>query len=103
MNKEILENFISNIEEIKKNSDRNEVVSDKVGQYNKVAYIERVITESRELIKHGEKRIALENMLENMNEVGIVLDAYTISLARGAFGENISSDMDELLMEMTCK
>ncbi|MDE6641386.1 MAG: hypothetical protein K2K63_12765 [Acetatifactor sp.] len=103
MNKEFLEQFILKIEELKEKSDRNAVVYDSFGRYNKVVYIENVIIETRELIKHGEKRIALENMLENINEVGIALDIDTITLAQKAFGKNISPYIEELLRVMTCK
>ena len=103
MNKEFLEQFILKIEELKEKSDRNAVVYDKFGQYNKVVYIENVVIETRELIKYGENRIALENMLENINEIRIALDIDTITLARKAFGENISPYIEELLKAMTCK
>ncbi len=101
--KEFLEQFLFQMEELQKKSDRNAVVYDEYGAYNKVIYIENVIVEARELIKHGENRIALENMLENINEVGIALDTDTITLARKAFGETISPDIEELLNAMTCK
>ncbi len=103
MKKEFLERFLFQMEELKKKSDGDAVVYDEFGVYNKVIYIENVLLEARELIKHGEKRIALENMLQNINEVGIVLDVDTIALARKAFGENISSDIEELLDAVTCK
>lgn len=100
MNKEFLEQFIFRIEELKRASDKAELVYDKAGSYNKVMYIEKIISETRELIGHGEGRIALENMLENLNETGIVPDADTIALARRAFGENRSSYIEELLKTM---
>lgn len=101
MKKEFLEQFLFQMEELKRKSDGNAVVYDEVGFYNKVVYIENVIVEARELIKHGEKRIALENMLQNINEAGITLDADTIALARKAFGEIVSPDMEKLLDAMT--
>lgn len=103
MNQEFLEQFIFQIEELKKMSDRNAVVNDEFGEYNKVTYIENVLSETRELVKHGEKRIALENLLENINEVGITLDTDTVTLARKAFGDNISPYIEGLLKAMTCK
>lgn len=103
MNKEFLEQFIFQIEEIKKKSDGDAVVYDKLGQYNKEIYIENIILETRELIQHGESQIALENLLENINEVGIMLDIDTITLARNAFGENFSPYIEKLLKAMSCK
>lgn len=103
MNQEFLEQFLFQIEELKGQSDRSAVVNDEFGEYDKVTYIENVLSETRELIKHREKRIALENLLENINEVGIALDADTITLARKAFGENISPYNEELLKALTYK
>lgn len=100
MNKEFLEQFIFRMEELNKASDKNATVYDRCGKYNKVAYMNNVILETKELIKHSESRIALENMLENLNEVGIVLDTDTIDLARKAFGENVSAYTDDLLKSM---
>lgn len=103
MNQEYLEQFLLQIEELKGQSDRSAVVNDEFGEYNKVTYIENVLSETRELIKHREKRVALENLLENVNEVGITLDIDTITLARRAFGENISPYVEKLLRALTCK
>lgn len=100
MNKEFLEQFIFRMEELNKASDKDATVRDRIGQYDKVAYMNNAILETKELIKHGESRIALENMLENLNEVGIVLDTDTIDLARKAFGENISAYNEDLLKSM---
>ncbi|MCM1288110.1 MAG: hypothetical protein NC240_07330 [Clostridium sp.] len=102
MNKEFLNRFILQIEELKK-ADGNTIVYDERGSYHKAAYIEAVISEAMELIKYGESEIALENMLENLNEVGIMLDIDTVILARKAFGETISPYNDDLLETMTCK
>ena len=103
MNREFLELFILQIEELIQASNSDAVVNDKCGQYNKIIYLENVVLETREFIKYGESRIALENMLENINDVGIVLDQNAISLARKAFGENISAYNEKLLKVMTDK
>lgn len=102
MNKRISEQFIFRMEELNKASDKNAMFRDGYGQYNKIAYMNNVVLETKELIKHGESRIALENMLENLNEVGIVPDTDTITLARKAFGENVSAYIEDLLKSM-CK
>lgn len=103
MNKEFLELFILQIEEFIKVSNGDALVSDKCGQYNKVIYLENVVLEAREFINFGESRIALENMLENIIEVGIVLDQNAIFLARKAFGEDITAYNENLLKVMTDK
>lgn len=42
----------------------------------------------------------MENILENLNEVSISLDEKTITLARQAFDNQISTHMEELLSQL---
>lgn len=56
--------FINQIEELMRESDKEEYVLDEAGMYLKVLYLEHLISEARELIKYGESKIALENMVE---------------------------------------
>lgn len=100
MNKEYVEEFIDQIEKLMKVSGEEEYVQDEAGLYLKVPYLKDLILEARRLIKYGEYKIALENILENLNEVSISLDEKTITLARQAFDNQISTHMEELLSQI---
>lgn len=96
MNKDFVEMFINQIEDLMRASDKEEYVQDEAGMYLKVLYLEHLISEARELIKYGESKIALENMLENLNEVSISLDESVLELARRAFEDQATSYMEQL-------
>lgn len=49
--------------------------------------VKSVIVEAEELGNFGERRIALENLLDNLSEVGLFLTAEQIYLADKAFGK----------------
>jgi len=100
MNKEFVEMFINQIEDLMRASDKKEYVQDEAGMYLKVPYLEHLISEARELIKYGESKIALENMLENLNEVSILLDESVVDLARQAFEVQVTTDMERLLNKL---
>ena len=51
MNKEFVEMFINQIEDLMRASDKEEYVQDEAGMYLKVPYLEHLISEARELIK----------------------------------------------------
>ena len=97
MDKEYVEEFIDQIEKLMKVSGEEEYVQDEAGVYLKVPYLKNLILEARRLIKYGEYKIALENILENLNEVSISLDEKTITLAHQAFDNQISTYMEDIL------
>lgn len=101
MNKEYVEMFIDQIEKLMKVSNEEEYVQDEAGVYLKIPYLKDLIFEARRLTKYGEYKIALENMLENLNEVSISLDKITIELAYRAFDNQISTYMEGLLNDLT--
>lgn len=49
--------------------------------------VRSAIVETQELGNFGERRIALENLLDNLSEVGLLLTAEQIYLADKAFGK----------------
>lgn len=97
MNQEFTELFINQIEELIKASAKEESIHDETGTYSKVTYLEHLIVEARELMKYGESKIALENMLENLNEASILLDKSVIDFARQAFNGQVTRDLERLM------
>lgn len=55
------------------------------------------VVESEELGNFGERRIALQNLLDNLSEVGLFLTAEQIYLADKAFGKQ-KSKREQLLI-----
>ncbi|MGN6710517.1 hypothetical protein [Anaerocolumna jejuensis] len=90
MIKDFLEEFIKQIEELSEANDKKDYVRDSCGSYLMSSYLDNLITETRELMKYGEYKIALEMMLDNLDEVSIVLDEKMIHLARQMVGETIT-------------
>ena len=86
MIKDLLEEFIKQIEELSK-ADKKDYVRDSCESYLKSSYLDDLVTETRELMKYGEYKIALEMMLDNLDEVSIVLDEKMIHLARRMIGK----------------
>jgi hypothetical protein len=103
MNRDFLEEFVEQIEELSKTCDKNDYVKDSCGSYLKHFYLDNLITETRKFMKYGEYKIALEMLLDNLAEVSIVLDEKVINLARQEFGEAITVDIEELLNNLTKK
>lgn len=103
MNKFFLEAFIAQIESIQISCNPYERVKDERGEYSKSFYLENLVKEAKELIKHGEYKVSLENLLENLYEVSIYLDESVINLAFKAFGNQISPEIVLLINELTIK
>ncbi len=59
--------------------------------------VKSVIVEAEELGNFGERRIELENLLDNLSEVGLFLTAEQIYLADKAFGKQKSKN-EQLLI-----
>lgn len=101
MNKKLLDEFITHIEDVMKRSNENDYVKDSKGYYPKAIYMKNLIFEAKELIKYGEDEIALENMIENLNEASIFIDKDTINLARQAFEGKIQAGTEKTLNSLT--
>ncbi len=54
---------------------------------NGVKIVKSAVNEARELGSCGERRIALENLIDNLSEVGLFLSSEQIDLADKAFGK----------------
>ncbi len=88
-----LENFINYIEKLMLQCDETDYVQDSGGGcYLKREYMKHLICDARELIKYGEGTIALENLLENLNEVSICIDEEAVELAKQVFGSQLSEE-----------
>lgn len=83
--------------ELMKASAKEESIHYEAGAHSKVTYLEHLIVEARELMKYGECKIALENMLENLNEASILLDKSVIDFARQAFNGQVTRDLERLM------
>ena len=60
--------------------------------------INREVEEARRLSRYGERRIALENLLENLIELSVFLYTSEIDLAESAFGTTLSMYEKQLLL-----
>lgn len=74
-----------------------EYVTDSHGRYPRDTYLKSIVAEARELMKYGETEIALENMLENLNEVSIGINKEAAQLRKQALGEAYSSTLSNFL------
>lgn len=59
--------------------------------------VKSAIDEDKELGSFGERRIALENLLDNLSEVGLLLSSDQIHLADEAFGNQKSKNEKVLI------
>jgi len=99
MNKKLCNEFINQIENLSGTGNNENFFKDRFGiNHTKTQVLESFVFHARELTKYGEHIIALENMLSNLDEVSITIDKETIDLARQAFGERITEEI-ELLLE----
>lgn len=87
MNIEAASRFIEYIEESILRCEDGEYVTDRNGRYPKDTYLKSIVVEAKELMKYGETEIALENLLENLNEVSIGINKEAAQLVQQAFGE----------------
>lgn len=97
MDKKKLIEFVNQVERLSNASTKEEYVQDEAGEYLKYTVLEKMVSEARELIKYGEYKIALENILENIHEASISLDEGTITLAKEAFGDPLTVEARRLL------
>lgn len=61
-----------------------------------VSYVAIIIKDARELISFGEKRLALDILLENLIEEKIIIDKETLSLLTTIEDEEIRSSVSYL-------
>ena len=54
-------------------------------------------------MRYGEEVIAIENMLENLNEVSLSVDEYAIELIRKAFNGKVPKRIEKILNRFTRK
>ncbi len=59
--------------------------------------IKHAVKEAKELIEYGEIRIALENLLENIIEEKVSLDANQIQLVKDSFEGNLTEYNKKLI------
>jgi len=102
MNKDFLDIFIRQIENLSKAIDKDDYIVDQYGVHQKSAVLDYYVYAAKDLIKYGEYLIALENILSNLADASIFLDEETVSLARQAFGNNIAKEYI-LLLEKIAK
>ena len=82
-----VEKFIDRLEKfVKHNLPTNELIS----------YVATIIKDARELISFGEKRLALDILLENLIEEKIIIDKETLSLLATIEDEEIRSSISYL-------
>lgn len=91
MNIKSLLDFLSEIEEMCKACNPEDMVRDSCGTYPKAQILSYMISDAKHLIKYGEYKIALENLLDNLAEYELKLDDETLEIAACAFGNNIKS------------
>lgn len=103
MNRILLNEFIDYVEKQIKLSNEQEYVQDDRGAYQKDLYVKNVISETKELMRYGEEVIAIENMLENLNEVSLSVDEYAIELIRKAFNGKVPKRIEKILNSFTRK
>ena len=82
MNIQKFDAFLKNIEES---------LGLRAEQVTELHFIRQEVEEARRLSQLGERRIALENLLENFLEVSVPLRKSAIDLAEDAFGTRLSS------------
>ena len=92
-----LENLINYIEKLMLQCNETDYVHDSRGCYLKSEYMKDLIYEARELIGYGEGTIALENLLENLNEVSICIDEEAVELAKQALRNQLSEQNEKVL------
>lgn len=97
----LLNEFIDYIEKQMEQTNEQIYVQDDKGIYQKDLYIKNIISETKELIKYGEGVIALENMLDNLCEVSLSIDAPAIDIIRKAFNGMVPERIETILNSFT--
>ena len=100
MKKELCDEFINQLENLSKTVSREDFIKDRFGTHSKAHVLEYYVLQARRLTKYGEYTIVLEDLLSNLDEVSITLDERTIDIARQAFGEKITEEIELLLKSL---
>lgn len=69
-------------------------------EFGNIDIVKELILDAEELYKYGERRVALENLLENLIESEIYISPELINLAEEAFSDNPTGYDNELISEM---
>lgn len=101
MERILLNKFVDYVEKQIMSSNEQEYIQDNRGIYPKDLYIKNVISETKELMRYGEEVIAIENMLENLNEVSFSVDGYGIELIQKAFDGKVPKRIEKILNSFT--
>lgn len=101
MERILLNEFVDYVEKQIMSSNEQEYVQDNKGIYQKDLYVKNVISETKELMRYGEEVIAIENMLENLNEVSLSVDGYAIELIQRAFDGKVPKRIEKILNSFT--
>jgi len=102
MDKDFLNEFVYKIECLSKVMTKDDAIVDQYGIHQKATVLDHYVCVAKDLIRHGEYLIALENMLDNLIDSSIYLDESIIRLARQAFGDKITKEY-ELILEKVSK
>ena len=97
MDRSLLYGLLDHIEMQLRLNNEQEQVEDGKGSYQTNDYIDNVISETKELIKYNDVVIALENMLENLNEVSLYIDDHARELIYDIFEGEIPERVENLL------
>ena len=69
-------------------------------EFGNVDSVKEFLLDAEELDKYGEKRVALENLLENLLENEIYISSELINLAEEAFSDNPTDYDNELIYDI---
>ena len=69
-------------------------------EFGNVDSVKEFLLDAEELAKYGEKRVALENLLENLLENEIYISSELINLAEEAFSDNATDYDNELIYDI---
>lgn len=69
-------------------------------QFSEDQFVISLMEDAEELAKYGERRVALENFLENILSSGVKIPIETISLAQKAFSDSPNDYDIELIEEL---
>ncbi|MCI9338143.1 MAG: hypothetical protein HFH93_11510 [Lachnospiraceae bacterium] len=97
MDSAILNEFIDYIEKQMEQRNKQWYVQDKSGIYQKDLYVKNIIFEAKELVRYGERVIALENMLDNLCEISFPIDANGLELIRKVFIGTVPERIEKIL------
>lgn len=69
-------------------------------EFDNIDSVKEILLDAEELAKYGEKRVALENLLENLLENEMYISSELIDLAEEAFSDNPTNYDNILIFEI---